>query len=171
MSKTRKWGVRFSEEGKPVSNDKNVIYDSELNQLKVNTVALPPHLYLLRPLKKMTNLTAGSTSPVATEILFQFKHNLPFKPSVWIYFNISDGPSAATSFIGRYVIDFLRVGATLVYGYADETYVYIKHDFYYAPVFGSPDPQNETGADQFSIRTKFMALNGRFIGQIAKTTP
>lgn len=174
MSNER-WGVRFSEEGKDVSNSEELVYDSDLDQLKVSTVANPSHLRFFQPLPTMNNLTAGSSNPVASEDLIPpIKHNLPYTPSVWIYFNVVDAPAGVSLLIGRYVINFIRLGPTLIYAYADENYVYIKHDFYYTavPPPGTPvDPQTETGADIFKLRVKLLILNGRYVGQVYKTTP
>lgn len=167
-------GVKFSEEGKPVSDEKNVIYTSDKDQLKVNMVASPPHLYLLNPLKKMSNLVASSGTPLVSEDLFKFKHNLPFAPAVWAYFYAFDAPTLNSQFIGTYATDFYRLGSTLLYAYADETYVYIKHDFYYTypPAPAPPvDPLTEVGADEYKIRAKVLVLNSRYVGQIRRTNP
>jgi len=169
-----RWGVRFSEEGTDVNKDENLVYDSDLDQVKVSTVANPPHLYYFKPLKTMTNLTASSTNPVVSEDLLKFKHNLPYIPSVWVYFNIIDTPPSIAFYIGRYLINFVRLGGTLVYAHADETYVYIKHDFYYSvpPPPNPPiDPLTETDAEKFNLRVKVLVMNGRYAGQIYKAAP
>jgi len=166
-------GVKFAEEGKSVDDDSSLVYTSEKDQLKVNMVAQPPHLYLIDPLKKLSVLSAGSTTKVATEDLFKFKHNMPFRPAVWLYMSVIDAPVYANFFIGTYATDFYRLGPTLIYAHADDTYVYIKHDFYYVspPGGGGPDPQIETGADEYKIRAKLLVLNSRYVGQIKMTNP
>ena len=165
-----KYGAKFSEEGKPVSDDENVIYTSDRDQFKVNIIAQPPHLYLLDPLKKMTNLTVSSTSQLASEILFQVKHNMPFKPSVWLYMNMIDAPATESGIIGGYVTDFYRPGRRIIYVEADDTFVYIKHDFYFNGTVGAPDPQTETDADVYKIRAKLLISNARYVGQIARNS-
>ena len=169
-----RWGARFAEEGKSVTDDNDLVYDSERDQLKVSTVANPPHLYFLNQLKKMTNLTASSTNPVASEDLIKFKHNLPYKPSVWAYFTVIDTPPSVAFYIGRYLVSFIRLGSTIVYAHADEEYIYIKHDFYFSfpPPGGTVvDPMTETDAEKFNLRVKVLVMNGRYAGQIFKDSP
>jgi len=168
-------GAKFSEEGKPVTEDKNVVFTTEHDQLKVNMVANPKHLYLFNPLPTMNNLTAGSTNQLVSEDLIPpFKHNMPFRPAVWLYMSVIDAPAAGNTFIGTYTTDFYRLGPTLIYAYADDTYVYIKHDYYYTyPPLPAPpvDPITETGADEYKIRAKLLVLNSRYVGQIRRAAP
>lgn len=164
------WGMKFSETGKSVSDDRNLIYTSERNQFKVDINADPAHLGLFRPLKKMTNLTTTTTAPLASEILFETEHGMPFKPSVSVYMNVVDTPTAYAFLIGTYVVDLLRAGG-IIYADADETNFYIRHDKYHNFSLGAPATQTETDMDKFKINTKWLISNARFVGSVAKRFP
>jgi hypothetical protein len=166
-----KWGMKFSETGKPVSDDRNLIYTSDRNQFKVDVKADPPHLGLLDPMPTMTNLTTTTTNYLASEILLRVEHHMPFTPSVSVYMNVIDTPTDYAFLIGTYVVDLLRLGGTLIYADADETYFYIRHDKYHNFNMGSPATQTETDLEQFNIRAKWLISNARFVGEVARIKP
>lgn len=166
-----KWGMKFSSTGKPVDEPDNLIYTSDRNQFTVDINADPPHLGLLDPLATMTNLTTTDSVPLASEILLQVEHHMPFRPSASVYMNVIDTPTAYAFYIGTYVVDLLRLGGTLVYADVDDTYFFIKHDKYHNFNLGHTTTQTETTMEQFEIKTKWLISNARFVGSVAMTKP
>lgn len=164
------WGMKFSEAGKPVNDDRNLIYTTDRDQLKYDLKATPSHVKYFDRLPNMRNLTTVNTAQgqLSTEILFQMKHNMPFKPSVTAYLQVVDTPVAFAYYIGTYVTDFLRLGGSLLYVDADDTYIYIKHDMYHNFTIGAPTTQTETEMEKFNIRCKLLVSNARFTGQVQK---
>jgi hypothetical protein len=167
-----KWGMKFAETGKPVSDDRNLIYTTERDQLKYDLKADPTHVKYFDRLPNMRNLTTYNTvqGQLDSEIIFQMKHNMPFKPSVSAYLQVIDTPVDYAYYIGTYVTDFLRLGGSLLYVDADDTYVYLKHDKYHNFNIGTPSTQTETDMDKFNIRCKLLVSNARFTGQVQKVT-
>lgn len=165
------WGMKFSQTGKSVDDDRNVIYTSEKDQFNVDINANPPHLGVIDPIANFTNLTTTTTSPLATETLLQVEHHLPFIPSVSAYMHVQSSPSDYAFLIGRYVVDFLRLGGTLVYADADEKYFYLRHDKYHNFNMGTPTTQPETDMDKWKIKVKWLIGNARFVGMVERKTP
>lgn len=163
------WGMKFSETGTPVSDESNLIYTTDRNQLKVDVTADPPHLGFLNPITGFTNLTTTSSSPLASEVLFQVEHRMPFRPSVSLYMNIVDTPVNYAYYIGSYTVDFLRLGGTLVYADVDDKYFYIRHDMYYNFNMGAPATQTETEMNLLKIRAKYLISNARYVGQTTQS--
>lgn len=165
------YGVQFADNGKDVSDKNSLIYNSQLDQLNVDVTAVPSHMDFFDPLQKMTNLTTTTTTPLASEVLFQVKHGMPYVPYVYLYMNVVDMPSDYAYYLGTYAVDILRLGGSLVYSDADETYFYIRHDKYHNFNMGAPTTQTETGMDLVKIRTKYLITNARFSGSVALARP
>lgn len=165
------YGVQFSDDGKDVSDKRSLIYNSELDQLKVDVTAVPSHMDFFDPLQKMTNLTTTTTVPLASEVLFQIKHGMPYRPYVYLYMTVVDIPSDYSYYLGTYAIDILSLGDSLVYADVDDTYFYIRHDKYHSFNMGAPATQTEVGMDIVKIRTKYLITNARNSGSVALARP
>lgn len=165
-----RWGVRFAESGKSVEDRRNLVFSSETNQLKVDVKANPPHLGF-GSLPTMANLTTTNASPIAREVLLEIEHFLPFNPSVSCYMHVANTPIDDAYLIGRYVVDFLRLGGSLVYIEANERFVRVYHDKYHAFTTGAPATQTEVEMELFDIRIKWLISNARYVGQVGLATP
>jgi hypothetical protein len=162
MSRSRV-GLIIAGDSNSLKND--TVYSSQRSKLTVDPDAEPAHFDLLENFSGGTKFSIADTDEtVHEEILFQVRHNLPFKPQIQAYFYPTSVPSGAPAPQAQYSMNMqlmlynaIALGDEWIEADADETYFYIKHKAQRFN-FGGPNPYVFYGSD-FQFRIRYFIFN------------
>ncbi len=153
-------GLYIAKAGESV-HDNELDFDSRNKHLLVDLNAKPKHFDVLDITGTALASAGTGSGSIARETLFQIAHGLPYVPKIEIYFFDSGNwnlyAGSGSYFRGTYYYEAHYGPGTfdIIYGQADATYFYIKHDY-----FSSAGPSNSV-APTYPLKVKYYIFSNK----------